>query len=107
MKNENVKSINIDFPVSFHLWLEPRAKMNVRAKRAEIKVIVAQLMKLNPDLTGLEEKLYQGHTKNIKWIGVQLPLSVHLWLEERVKKSERTKAGELKLLCFWLQQKES
>ncbi|CDM89903.1 Ig-like domain-containing protein [Xenorhabdus bovienii] len=86
---------------------EFRVKMNERAKRAEIKVLATELMKIDPDLTGLDEQLYQGHTKNIKWISLVLPLSTHLWLEERVKGSNRTKAEELKLLCFWMQQKES
>ncbi len=107
VKNESMRRVNVDFPVSFHLWLESRAKINERSKRGEIKVITAEVMKLDPDLTGLDEKLYQGHTKSTKWNGVELPASCHLWLEERVKKSERTKAEELKLLCLWLQQRES
>lgn len=107
MKNENIKCINVELPVSFHLWLEPRAKSNERAKRSEIKILCAEMMKLNPDLAGMEESILESHTKNAKWASLELPLSFHLWLENRVKESERSKAEELKLLCLWMQQQES
>lgn len=107
MTDENTKSINVEFPVSFHLWIEPRSKNNARAKGSEIKMLCAEIMKLNPDLSGLDKQLLEGHTKNTKWSSLVLPFSFHLWLEERVKNSERTKAEELKLLCLWMQQQES
>ncbi|HHR6469821.1 TPA: hypothetical protein ACS8CE_003436 [Providencia alcalifaciens] len=106
MKSNNVKNINIDFPTSFHLWLEPKAKLNERAKRAELKLIATESLQLNPDLSGLDESLYQGHTQNVKWISLVLPLSAHLLLEKRAQESNRTKAEELKLLCLWMQQQE-
>lgn len=107
MKNENNKRVNIDFPVSFHLWLEPKAIENERSKRAELKILTTKLMKLNPNLIGLDEELYQGHTRNVKWAGIELSLTCHLWLEERIKESERTKAEELKLLFLWLAKQEN
>ncbi|MEX9450944.1 hypothetical protein AB7Z60_16475 [Proteus mirabilis] len=107
VKDENVKAISVNLPVSFHLWIAPRAKSNERVKGSEIKVMCSKIMELNPDPSELDEHLLDDHTKNTKWVSLQLPLSFHLWLENRVKESERPKAEELKLLCLWMQQQEN
>lgn len=110
MDNVNKRRIALDLPISFHCWLERRAKKNERYKLGEIKMLCADLIAegalFNKEHWREQRLRYikkVTEEKNTKWLTLDLPLSFHSWLKSVSRENGQSKRDELKLICLWMQ----